>query len=60
MTRGGDWKPPIAPGFVAEHETPCGLCEETIAEGDAAAYVDDEPCHASCATEDGFEVRTGS
>ena len=56
----GDWRPPIAPGFTAAHESTCGICEETIEEGDEGAYVDDEACHASCAREDGFEVRTGS
>ena len=35
--------------FIAAFSSPCGLCEERIEEGDEAAYVDNEACHADCA-----------
>lgn len=42
--------------FVAGFDSPCGLCDEDIKEGDEAVYVDDEPCHAECAEREGEPV----
>jgi hypothetical protein len=35
------------------------LCERGIEEDDEAVFVDDEPCHATCAEADGYEVERG-
>lgn len=42
--------------FVATYTSVCGLCDEAIEPGDAACYVDDEPVHAQCATDEGYDI----
>ena len=38
--------------FSARRRDRCGICDEDIHEGDDATYVDDQICHAKCASED--------
>lgn len=35
--------------MIAEYESRCGICDETIHEGDEIEQVDGEWCHAECA-----------
>lgn len=34
----------------------CGICSGRIEEGDECVHIDDEPCHAQCAEDEGEDV----
>lgn len=45
--------------WVARYGSRCGICDKSILEGDECCYVDDEPAHAECAREQGYETAHG-
>jgi hypothetical protein len=40
--------------FLAIYVGVCGLCDETIHEGDEVEYVDGVLCHSPCAAIEGY------
>lgn len=38
--------------MIAEHDGTCGLCGESIEEGDPIELFDDEWCHVECVDEE--------
>lgn len=38
--------------WAAKFPGRCGLCDDPVLEGDECVYVDDEVCHADCASDE--------